>query len=36
VCVLLLAALVFGIRSSFVPKTGNADEGEFLLVDATD
>ena len=34
--VLVLAALVYGIRSSFVPQIGNADEGEFLLVDATD
>ncbi len=36
VAIILLAALVYGIRSSFVPKVGNADEGEFLLVDATD
>jgi uncharacterized protein YfaS (alpha-2-macroglobulin family) len=31
-----LAALVYGIRSSFVPRVGNADEGDLLLVDATD
>src|ERR1051326_2294809 len=34
--IILVAALVYGIRSSFIPKVGNADEGEFLLVDATD
>ena len=32
----VLASLLYGIRSSFVPQIGNADEGEFLLADATD
>jgi uncharacterized protein YfaS (alpha-2-macroglobulin family) len=36
VAIILVAALVYGIRSSLAPKIGNADEGEFLLVDATD
>src|SRR5712691_2162462 len=36
VAVLVLAALLYGVRSSFVPQVGNADEGEFLLVDASD
>ena len=36
VSIILLAALIYGIRSSFIPKVGNVDEGEFLLADAID
>src|SRR2546426_6179653 len=36
VAIILVAALVYGIRSSLVPKIGNADEGEFLSIDASD
>jgi len=36
VAVFGLIALLYGVRSSIVPQIGNADEGEFLLVDASD
>src|SRR2546427_833729 len=34
--VLVLGALLYAVRSGFVPRVSNADEGEFLLVDASD
>src|SRR2546426_1058853 len=32
----LLVALLYAVRSGFVPRVSNADEGDFLLVDASD
>src|ERR1043166_3794045 len=34
VAVFLLAGLIYWVRSSIAPRTGSADEGEFLLVEA--
>ena len=34
--VLVVGALLYAVRSGFVPRVSNADEGEFLLVDASD
>jgi len=31
-----LVALLYGVRSSIVPQISNADEEEFLLIDASD
>src|SRR5438552_16443953 len=36
VAVVLVISLVYGIRRSVTPTIGNADEGDFLLVEATD
>src|SRR5947209_8256590 len=36
VAVTAVVALIYGVRSSVVPRVGNADEGEFLLVEASE
>src|SRR5213593_4750229 len=36
VAVFVLASVAYWVRSSIVPRTGNADEGEFLLVEASE
>src|SRR5439155_26479319 len=34
--VTVVVALIYWLRTSVAPRTGNADEGEFLLVEASE